>query len=404
MSTSLLYHGFGLPGYRYVHQNFERGEIIFRVCPKGELYQCPVCKSTHIVRRGTCIRKLRSVPIGLKPVWIEVEIPRVYCTKCNCVRQINIRFARPRKSYTRAFERYVIELSRVMTIQDIAKLLRVSWDCVKDIVKNRLLRRFSRPSLRNVKYIGIDEISVKKGHKYLTVVMDIEKGNVIYVGNGKGGDALIPFWKRIKQSKCQLLGVSTDLGQAYISAVIDNLPGVPLIFDHFHVVKLMNDTLTEIRRNLYHELKCHMEKSVLKGTRWILIKNPDNLSKKYNEKEKLDEALKLNEPLAKAYYMKEELRQFWMQPSREDAEKLIEDWTQKAWSSGIGKLQKMGNTIAAHRYGILNWYDHKISSGRVEGTNNKIKVLKRMSYGYRDMEFFKLRIMAIHESKYALVG
>ena len=148
------------------------------------------------------------MPIGLKPVWIEVEIPRVHCAKCNCIRQINIGFARPRKSYTRAFERYVIELSRVMTIQDIAKLLRISWDCVKDIVKNRLLRRFSRPSLRNVKYIGIDEISVKKGHKYLTVVIDIENGNVIYVGNGKGGDALEHFWKRVKQSKCKLQGVA----------------------------------------------------------------------------------------------------------------------------------------------------------------------------------------------------
>ena len=151
----------------------------------------------------------------------------------------------------------------------------------------------------------------------------------------------------------------------------------------------MNDTLTEIRRDLYRELKGLMEKSVLKGTRWILLKNPENLSKEHKEKEMLDEALKINEPLAKAYYMKEELRQFWSQASREEAEKLIESWIQKAWSSGIGKLEKMGNTIAAHKYGILNWYDHKISSGRVEGTNNKIKVLKRMSYGYRDMEFFR---------------
>ncbi len=344
------------------------------------------------------------MPIGLKPVWIEVEIPRVYCANCNCVRQINIKLARPRKSYTRAFERYVIELSRVMTLQDIAKLLKISWDCIKDIVKSRLSRIFSKPPLGNIRYIGIDEISVKKGHKYVTVVMDIERGNVIYVGNGKGSDALEHFWKRLKQSKCQLLGVSTDLGPAYIAAVIDNLPGVPLIFDHFHVVKLMNDTLTSIRRDLYHELKDYMKKNVLKGTRWILLKNPDNLSKKHNEEERLKEALKLNEPLAIAYYMKEELRQFWMQPSREDAEKLIDSWTQKAWSSGIGRLHKMGNTIAFHKFGILNWYDHRISSGRVEGTNNKIKVLKRMAYGYRDMEFFKLRIMAIHESKYALVG
>ena len=111
-----------------------------------------------------------------------------------------------------------------------------------------------------------------------------------------------------------------------------------------------------------------------------------------------------NAPLATVYYMKEDLRQFWEQPDKGTAEKVISDWVERASKSGIHPLMKMGNTIAAYKFGILNWYDHPVSSGRLEGTNNKIKVLKRMAYGYRDLDFFKLRILAIHEAKYAFTG
>ena len=291
-----------------------------------------------------------------------------------------------------------------MTLKDIATFLNVGWDLVKDIVKSRLARHFSNPPLRNTRYIAIDEISIKKGHKYITIVLDLEKGNVLFVGDGKGAEALIPFWQRVRKSKCQIMAVSTDLGQAYISATLENLPGVPLVFDRFHVVKLMNDALTETRRGLYRELKDVMQKDVLKGTRWVLLKNPAKLSAEHNEEARLKEALELNAPLAIAYYMKEDLRQFWEQPDRETAEKVIADWVERASKSGIGPLMKMGNTVAAYKFGILNWYDHPVSSGRIEGTNNKIKVLKRMAYGYRDLEFFKLRILAIHEAKYAFTG
>ena len=156
--------------------------------------------------------------------------------------------------------------------------------------------------------------------------------------------------------------------------------------------------------NLYNELKTTPNKKVLKGTRWILLKNPENLSSERNESARLQEALQLNQPLATAYYLKEEFRQFWSQPDKETARKVIESWVVRAQSSGIEPLVKLANTLSAIKFGILNWYDNPISSGRMEGTNNKIKVLKRAAYGYRDREFFKLRILAIHEAKYALTG
>jgi len=404
MSTSFIYHAMGLQGYEYVRQEFAGGSVSIKVRPKWRHLRCPACKSKRVVRRGQCLRKLRSVPIGRKPIWLIVEVPRVSCQECGCVRRIQLGIADARRGHTRAFARYVLDLAKRMTLKDVAYFLGVGWDCVKDIVKRNLARRFAKPKLNKIRYLAIDEISVRKGHKYLTLVMDLDSGAVLFVGNGKGADALEPFWKLLRRSRAKVQAVATDMGAAYIAAVLENLPGVPLVFDHFHVVKLMNEALTQIRRGLHRELKDTMGKEVLKGTRWILLKNPENLSAKYDEAERLQEALKMNEPLATAYYMKEDLRQFWSQTDKEAAQCAIDSWITRALSSGIAHLIRIGNTISGLKFGILNWYDHPISSGPMEGTNNKIKVLKRMAYGYRDMEFFKLRILAIHEAKYALTG
>lgn len=404
MSTSFLYHAFGLHGYDYVRQSFVRGSVVFTVRPKPKLVRCPDCKSFDVIKRGCFERLLRTIPIACKPIWLKVETPRVECRACGCVRRINLGIAEQRRGHTRAFARYVLTLARNMSLKDVANLLGVGWDLVKDIFKRYLKSRFGQPRLENLKYIAIDEISVRKGHKYLTLVMDLKSGAVVFVGDGKGGDALKPFWERLKRSGAKIEAVAMDLGPAYISAALENIPGVPLVFDRFHVVKLMNEKLTEIRRRLYRELSEGMGKKVLKGARWILVKNPENLSVEHNERERLEEALQLNEPLAIAYYMKEDLRQIWSQSDKQTGEKFLEDWIARAIASGIGPLMTMAKTMAACRFGVLAWYDHPITSGPMEGTNNKIKTMKRQAYGYRDQEFFKLRIMGIHETKYALTG
>ena len=146
------------------------------------------------------------------------------------------------------------------------------------------------------------------------------------------------------------------------------------------------------------------QKKVLKGTRWLLLKNPENLDDNRNEKQRLAEALRLNEPLATAYYMKEDLRQLWEQASKTTVRRVLSDWIARAQASGIRMLQSFSKTMAAYREGILAWYDFPISTGPLEGTNNKIQTMKRQAYGYRDLEFLKLKILAVHEMKYALVG
>jgi transposase len=320
------------------------------------------------------------------------------------VRQVDISFADPWRSYTKYFERYVLELSRCMTIRDVARHLNVGWDLIKGIQKRDLLRRYAKPKLKHLRYLAIDEIAIAKGHQYLTVVMDLESGAVVFVGDGKGADALKPFWKRLRPSKAKIEAVAMDMSAAYWGAVMTHLPKAKIVFDHFHVIKLFNDKLSDLRRELYREATDVMQKRVLKGTRWLLLKNPENLDAEKDEKRHLEEALALNKPLATAYYLKDDLRRFWDQPGKAFATTFLDGWIRRAQASGIKVLQQMAKTLAAHRSGLLAYYDVMISSGPMEGTNNKIKTMKRQAYGFRDHEFFKLKILAIHETKYALVG
>ena len=195
-----------------------------------------------------------------------------------------------------------------------------------------------------------------------------------------------------------------DMSAAYISAVRDYLPRAQIVFDHFHVIKLMNEKLSDLRREMYREAVDKLHKDVLKGTRWLLLKNPENLDPQRDEPQRLQEALRLNQPLATAYYLKEDLGQFWEQPHKTAARNFLTSWYLRAMNSGIRVMQQIAKTLMFHAFGLLAWYDYPISTGPLEGTNNKIKTMQRQAYGFRDQEFFKLKIYAIHETKYALVG
>ena len=404
MSTSFLYHAFGLRDHKYIHSRYENGQIIFAVKLKADTIRCPVCKNRKVTWRGSVKRRLRGIPIGKKPVFIEVDIQRVFCPTCHLVRQVHLRFADWRRCYTRAFACYAAQLCRYMTIKDAARHLKVGWDTIKNIQKTQLIKRFKRIKLKHLKRLAIDEISIGKGHRYLSIVMDLFTGAVVFVGDGKGADALAPFFRRLKRSGARIEAVAIDMSAAYIRALRENLPEACIVFDHFHVVKLFNEKLSELRRQLYHQVKDQLQKKVIKGTRWLLLKNPENLDASRDEPDRLKEALEVNRPLAAAYYMKEDLRRLWMQPDKKTARKFLIDWIYRAGSSRVPMLFKMARTVATHIEGILAYYDYPISTGPLEGTNNKIKTMRRQAYGFRDHQFFKLKILALHETKYALVG
>lgn len=403
MSQQIVYQLFHVSGYKLTKLETESHCATIHVEPQPHRVCCPVCKSRNVIRRGCSERQFHNLPIGSSITLVQAKIPRVECRACGLVRQIQVGFADARRKYTRAFERYVLDLSGLMTMQDIARHLSVSWDIVKDIQKRHLQTHYAKPPLKEVREIAIDEICIGKGHRYLTLVMDLQTGAVLFVGDGKKAESLAPFWRRVRAARAKIKAVAMDMSPAFLAAVEANLPNATIVHDRFHIVKLMNDKLSQLRREL-HQQATAMQKKVLKGTRWLLLMNPANLDPIKGEPERLCEALELNEPLAMAYYLKEDLRQLWEQPDKKTARTKLLDWYHQAINSGVRVLQEMARTLLANQWRILSWYDYPISTGPLEGLNNKIKTMQRQHYGLRDREFLILKLHQLHQSKYALVG
>ena len=288
-----------------------------------------------------------------------------------------------------------------MTLSDVAELTLLSWDTVKTIVKTHLAKDYGKPFLKGVRYLGIDEIHVGKKGRFYTIVIDLEDGRILWAKPGRGGPALRGFWRRLRLAKAKIRAVATDMSAAYWSAVLEHLPDAALVFDKFHIIKLMNERLDDLRRQMVREAEGPL-KLRIKGTRFLLLRNPENLQK--DQIPKLDEALRLNEPLLLGWYLKEELRELWNQPSRQKMAAFLKDWCQKADQTTIGQLMKMAKTLRTHASGILAYARHPITSGKLEGINNKIKTLTKRSYGFHDENFFILKLLSLHHSKYKLLG
>ena len=185
------------------------------------------------------------------------------------------------------------------------------------------------------------------------------------------------------------------------SAVSEILPHVDIVFDHYHVAALMNRAIDDFRGQLQNEYE-KTDQHTLKGSRFLLLKNYVSLDEE--KKQRLDALLRVNQPLFLIHSMKEQLRLFWQQDKKKDARDFLDIWISDAIKSKILALAKVARTLAAYRTGLLNYYKHFITSGAVEGLNNKIKTLKRQTYGFRDKEYFKLRLYHLHTQRYSLTG
>lgn len=186
-------------------------------------------------------------------------------------------FARAQVRHTRKLEELVEQLSRVMTLRDVAELTALDWDTVKEIVQRRLRRDYGRIDLKGVKYLSIDEIYVGKQRGYYTLVLDIESGRILWVSQGRGKAGLKGFWRRLRRSRVRIKAVAMDMSGAYWAAVVEELPGVAIVFDKFHIMQLLNPRLDDLRRELVRAAEGTM-KMVIKGTRFLLLTRAANLA------------------------------------------------------------------------------------------------------------------------------
>lgn len=403
MTTKELYQGIGVAGYEHLASWRKEGVFHLRMAVPASSLRCPQCGNRDVIRRGLVDRMAHAPRMGMDRTVLFIQTPRLECRRCKRVLNASLPGIVPRCNYTKSFARIVVDLRKMMTIRDVAQYLGVSEGMVRSIDKAYLKKTFGTPRLRDLEVIAIDEIYVGRKHKFFTIVIDWKTGAIVFVGEGKGQDVLKPFWRRLRSSRASIKAVATDMSSAYHAAVVKNLPKAKQVFDRFHIVKLMNDKLTQLRRDLQSEAE-QMDRKVLKGLRWLLMKHPDKLDESKNERVRLQEALDLNRSLAVAYYLKEDLSQLWQQETKASAARFLTDWCRRARASGIRVLITMANTLEGYRIGILNWYDYPISSGPIEGINNKIGALQRMAYGYRDKDYFIAKLYALHLAKFALIG
>ncbi len=292
-------------------------------------------------------------------------------------------------------------MSLLMTLRDVSRLTHLGWDTVKDIVKADLQVRYAEVPLKKVKRIAIDELYLGSKAKYVTLVIDLDSGRVLWVGPGKGGESLKGFWPKLRASKAKIVAAACDMSAAYWSAVQEHLPQAALVFDRFHIIKLANEAIDEVRRGIQRTLDLTGRRAI-KGKRYLLLRGREKLTAE--QQPTLEEALKWNEPLSQAYYLKEELRELWNQPSHAEATSYLQAWICKAMRVELQPIRRLAKTLLMHAKLILNYYLHPITSGKMEGINNKIGRLTRVAYGYRDHEFLHLRILSLHESTFRLSG
>jgi len=252
MSNTLINRDLGLRDYVLVRTERRQNQIFYHLHdPKPA---CPTCGSENVARDGVTPRTIRIAGLENKLCFAVVQVPRVHCRDCRTIRRGKIRFADPNKSYSRSFERSVLcHLNLSSSLKDVAGHVGYDWHIIKEMHKQALKRQFGKTPLRHLKHIAIDEIYLGRKLKYRTLVLDLDSGAIVYVGQGRDMEALEPFWRSLRGSGARVKAVAMDMSRAYAAAVTRHLPKAKIVFDPFHVIKLMNEHLDEIRRRLMRE-------------------------------------------------------------------------------------------------------------------------------------------------------
>ena len=344
------------------------------------------CRKVHQVGEA---RNWRDLSLRQLPLVLHYRPRRLRCARCG-VHVEAVPWARFWARVTTALARAVAELARHLSWQETARHFRLDWKSVASIVRRVVAYGLERRRRRPLHLLGIDEVSRRKGHHYLTVVYDLERGVLLWVGEDRTEETLTRFFTALgRRRSATVRVVCLDMWQAYLKAVRCHAPNAQVLFDRFHLVQHLNRALDEVRRQEWRRLSGR-EKTSFKRTRFLLLKNPWNLTT--DERERLSTLVRWNTPIVRAYYLKEVFQLFWTyrQPAR--AEQHLRRWMHSAMRSRLGPFKELVRRLRAHLDGVLAWTRLRVSNGALEGMNNKIKLVSHRSFGFRTVENFTAAI------------
>lgn len=381
------------------------GRLIIELRAKPDVpKRCSRCGAIVAEVHDVTPRRVRDLPLLDRDTWLIVPRARLQCPRCGPTVEA-VPWLDRYQRMTRRLADKIAGLAQLMPIKHVAAWFGLSWDTVKQIDHRALAARLGPLEVTGVRRIAIDEFAIHRGQQYATIVVDVETKRVLWTQAGRDGAALAGFFALLGPAGCAALeAVVLDLWRPYLKAVRTHCPQAAIVYDLFHAVaRYASEVIDRVRLDETNRLarpqrdhdraKVEAVRRVIKGTRWLLLRNPEHLTKPA-DRVRLSELLAANQALFTAYVLKEDLKQLWGYHSPEAARQAWQDWHTRAMASGLAPLIRFARWLHFAADYIVNHARYPLHSGLLEGMNNKIKVLKRMAYGYRDDAYFFLKIRA----------
>jgi transposase len=349
----------------------------------------PICSGCGKVRpgydRSVEPRRFQFVPLWGIAIFFVYRMRRVDCPTCG-VKVEKLPWSNGKSSLTMEYQWFLARWAKRMSWKEVSIAFRISWDYVFEAVKHAVSWGLEHRSLEGIEAIGIDEVQWHRGHKYQTVVYQIDEENkrLLWVGAERKAKTLLRFFRFLgKERTAKLQFICSDMWQAYLKVIAKKAAHAVHILDRFHVMQKMNKAINDVRVAEVKQLEKDGYEPILKNSRWVLLKRPENHTDK--QAAKLEELLQCNLKSIRSHLMREDFQRFWEYSSVSWAAKFLDQWCTRAMRSKIDPMKKMAGTLRDKRELILNWFraDGRISAGIVEGFNNKLKLITRKSYGFR---------------------
>jgi transposase len=365
--------------------------------------RCSQCGEIVEKIHDVSVRRVRDLPLGAWDTWLEFPRARLHCPRCGPTVDAVPWLDRYQRMTTRLAEK-IARLAQVLPIKQVAAWFGVGWDTVKQIDQRALAGRLGAAAdhLDGIRRIAIDEFAIRRGHQYATVVLDLERKRVVWIARGRDQEALRGFLTALGPTRCSAVeAVAVDRWKPYAAELRVHCPQAALVYDRFHIVaKYGLEVIDRVRVDETNRLaaasgpgRVRDARRVIKGARWLLLRNKANL-RTPAERVRLRELLRANRALFIVYVLKDDLKRLWQYRSQSAARRFWLEWRRRALRSRIPALARFTKMLERHLDGILSHCRYPINSGVLEGCNNKINVLKRVAYGYRDDAYFFLKIRA----------
>jgi len=339
-------------------------------------------------------RRARDLPCGNHRIYLDLEVRRVLCRRCGSVKRERLEDFLDKALHSQRFARYIGERCRNSTIKAVAEEQNLDWHTVKRLEKQYMREQLERSGQPRPKAIGIDEISVRKGHDYRIVVSDLEKHRPIWFGGADRSEASMDeFYRFLGEKKARKIRLAVmDMWKPFRNSTGKNAPQAAILFDKFHILRHLGEALDKVRKQEYARLT-GKDRTFIKGQKYALLSHPQNLKGPARKNLKL--LLAANKRLHTAYLLKESFGQLWNYQSEAWARKFFENWRAQLKWQRLKPYERFAEMIERHWDGIAAYCkpDNKVALGFVEGLNNKIRVIQRRAYGLHDEEYLKLKVL-----------